>query len=76
MIYNGFKRINSPPLEAKKSTDTCVQDIRVDPELVDWRFKINNKQLYDITFTKPIESFLKCNKVNGYHILPAGIITT
>ena len=62
MIYNGFKRINSPPLEAKKSTDTYVQDIAVDPELVDWRFKINNNQLYEITKTKPIESFFEVHK--------------
>ena len=59
MIYNGFKRINPPPLETKISIDTSDQDIPVDPELVDWRFKINNKQLYEITKTKPIESFFE-----------------
>ena len=56
MIYNGLKRINPPPLVAKKYTDICVQDIPVDPDLVDWRFKINNKLLFEITKTKPIAS--------------------
>ena len=63
MIWNGHSRINPP------SSDDDLEDT-LDDDSIDWRYKINNQELYRITKTGTIEEFYR-NQQNNWmsHII-------
>lgn len=58
MVFNGHKRVN-PPSDRQSDLD---QDIEEDD--VDWRYVINNENLYEITQSSTIQSFYEQQQRN------------
>ena len=46
-----------PPPKEPQSTGNSAPENPMNPDLIDWRYKINNDRLFRITKTKTIESF-------------------
>ena len=56
MLWNGHKRVNPPPRPTDTDTQESSSEDTSDNEY-DWRYKVNNENLYRITKTSPINQY-------------------